>query len=365
MGVMSTVTDPAALSAPRSDEVIQLRPWGSDQAKRLRRPDEQGPREVLLGAARECDVRIVDPERLVSARHARLVFEDGAWKIHDLKSKNGLWLDRRRCDWGVLRAGMEIGLGRKFVLLAESARSIELRMLLARMLGWSGGRAKVVDLALRSVYATVAQRGAFALCSESDPVALAQSIHRVAFGPARPFITCDPKRRSTTRSVRWTRNVERGMDALAAAAGGTLCVWASRLPRDFDRVWAALVEPTATARLVVCANRPIDGRKFLTTPIVVPSLATRPDELRFVIREYSIDAVAELTGRAEALGQDDLDWILAHEAGSLAKIETATLRLAALRRFPNLNQAAERLGMARMSLAAWIGRRALPMALES
>jgi len=118
------------------------------------------------------------------------------------------------------------------------------------------------------------------LCSESDPVAIAHTIHRIAFGTASQFVTCDPKRKSTTESVRWTQNFTRGSEALAAAAGGTLCVWASRLPADFADAWAALVAPTATVRLVVCSNKPIDGKK-----VIVQAPKNRVDFDRLVVKK--------------------------------------------------------------------------------
>ncbi len=367
MTTYSTMTDPVAKDTAPSDELIRVRRWGSDWLKLLPRPgeSEQGVRrtiELTIGTASGCDIRVSDPDQLVSSTHARLVFDGGDWKIFDNNSKNGLWIHGQRCESAAVRAGTEIGLGRKFILIAESARSIALRTFLARILGWTNDRTAVVDHALRSVLATSSQRGAIVLCSESDPVAIAHSIHRMAFGAERPFVTCDPKRKSTTESVRWTQNFARGGEALAAAAGGTLCVWVSRLPRDFADVWGALVEPTATVRLIMCSNKPIDGKKYLAAPIVVPSLADRQLELGHIIKDYAGDAVAELGGE-EALHvlRADLDWILHNESSSLAKIETATLRLVALRMYPNVNQAAERLGMARISLASWIARRELPV----
>lgn len=363
----STITDPTAKDNSPSDEPIRVRRWGTDWIEMLPRPTESVRRiELTIGTARECHIRVADPDKLVSSEHARLVCDGDEWKIYDNKSKNGLWIDRQRCEWAPVRAGAEIGLGRKFILIAESARSIVLRTVLARILGWTSDRTKMVDHALRSILVTSLQRGAIVLCSQSDPVAVAHSIHRTAFGSPRPFVTCDPKRKHTKKSVRWTHNFTRGAEALAAASGGTLCVWASRLPRDFGDVWTALVEPTSTVRLVVCSNTPIDGKKFLSVPILVPSLATRQAELRHIIKEYAADAVTELGGEERTHVQpEDLDWTHHNESSSLAKIETATLRLVALRMFPNVNQAAERLGMARMSLASWIGRRKLPMVIET
>jgi hypothetical protein len=52
-----------------------------------------------------------------------------------------------------------------------------------------------------------------------------------------------------------------------------------------------------------------------------------------------------------------------HAATSLGEIEKATLRLTAIRMDGSIGRAAERLGMAPVSLRRWIGRRELPMAV--
>lgn len=362
MPAISTISDVTTKFDHTSDDVIRLRRWGNNNdMEMLPRADHTRRIELVVGTSRACHLRVSDKH--VSGEHARLVFDERGWTIQDLKSKNGLWLDNQRCEWGPLRPGTEIGLGRKFIMIAESPRSIALRTFLTRILGWGGDRAKAIDLALRSILAPSAQRSAIAVCSPSDPLAIAHSIHRVVYG-ARPFVRCDPKGKPTDESVRWPRNFTKASDALAAAAGGTLCVWAGRLPRDYDEIWSALVEPTATTRLVVCSNKPINGKEFLTVPIIVPPLSTRPDELPHIIREYAKDAVAELSGQPHHARPEDLDWIQQHEASSLAKIEAATLRCIALRIAPNMNQAAKLLGMARESLAGWIKSRKMPMHVE-
>ncbi len=320
--------------------------------------------DYLIGTDPSCDIRVADPDLHVSKRHARIVHDHDGWRIYDSTSKNGLYVDGQRCTWAPIRPGTEIGLGQKFVLVAESTRTMALRRFLQRLLGWRDDRSLVVDLALRSLLAVKPGR-AFAIVSRSDPVAIAYSIHRLAVGAERPFIMADPKREITSETVRSTENYKDGAEALVRAVGGTLCVMASRLPRDFDKVWASLIKPTATVRLAVCANDPIDDKKFLTAPIRIPAPSERADELRRLIHEYALDAIQELEGRRDAhLRNEDLDAVYKHDAGSLAGIETATLRFVALRALPNVNQAALRLGMTRISLVAWLKRRGIPLPNE-
>ncbi|MGN6105486.1 MAG: FHA domain-containing protein [Kofleriaceae bacterium] len=363
---IATLTDPTSIEETYTDELVQLRRWATTKDP-IELPELADPRrrvEYEIGTDPNCDIRVVDPDQLVSKHHARLVHDQDGWKIYDRDSKNGLYVDRQRCAWAPVRAGTEVGLGQRFIFMAESARTMALRGFLQRLLGWGDDRASTIDLALRSILAVKPGR-AFAVVSKSDPVAIAYSIHRLAVGTKHPFITSDPKRKITNETVRYTENYNEGAAALVRAAGGTLCVVASRLPRDYDKIWAALIEPTAVARLAVCATEPIDGKKFLTAPIFVPPLSERSRDLKRIIHDYAVDAVAELGGRREDhLLDQDLEYVRLHDAGSLAAIETATLRLVALRKFPNMNQAAARLGMTRTSLIAWIKRRGISIDSE-
>lgn len=359
-----TLTDLTAKEKPDSDKLVRLRRWARNEKGNPFPQLPEPPRRVefVVGTEMGCDIRYSDP--LVSKKHARLVHDPDGWKIYDLRSKNGLYVDRQRCEWGPVRAGTEIGLGTKFILVAESERTMALREFLQRLLGWDDAHASDVDLALRSVLAVRPGR-AYALVSKSDPVAIAYSIHRLTLGAGRPFITCDPKREITRETVRSAENYKDGIEALAHASRGTLCVMASRLPRDFDKIWCALIEPTATARLVVCSTEPIDGKKFLTAPITVPPLSERAGDRDRIINAYAVDAIAEFGGDIlRPPRSDDLAYVAEHEASTLAKIETATLRLAALRLLPNINQAASRLGMTRNALIGWIRRRGLSIEID-
>jgi hypothetical protein len=66
-------------------------------------------KELLVGRHAECDV--VVSGTTVSRQHARLVFRDGRWVIHDLKSRNGTAVNGtyvRRCE---VRPGDQLVLG--------------------------------------------------------------------------------------------------------------------------------------------------------------------------------------------------------------------------------------------------------------
>jgi hypothetical protein len=65
--------------------------------------------ELLIGRASDCD--IVLSEGSVSRRHARLVFRDETWVIHDLGSTNGTIVNGARVGRCQLRSGDQILLG--------------------------------------------------------------------------------------------------------------------------------------------------------------------------------------------------------------------------------------------------------------
>jgi hypothetical protein len=244
-------------------------------------------------------------------------------------------------------------------LIAESARLIALRGFLGRVLGWTSDRTVVVDHALRSIRMAAAQRAGLMLSGGAELVAIARSIHRCALGPDRPFIACDPRRRTSRGSVRAVENHQQGLLALEAARGGSLCVWGSRLPRDFSQVLRKLREPDMRVQLVYCSTQRDSTDGLLSTPIDVPPLTRRAGELPRIIDEYARDAIAELGATPAAFTKQDHAWVTEHAATSLGEIEKATLRLTAIRLCGSLSRAAARLGMTHVSLSRWFERRQL------
>jgi pSer/pThr/pTyr-binding forkhead associated (FHA) protein len=69
----------------------------------LTRPD------VLLGRHSEADVRLALPD--VSRRHCRFVFQDGQWRVSDLNSLNGLFVNGEQMQETNLYDGDELRLG--------------------------------------------------------------------------------------------------------------------------------------------------------------------------------------------------------------------------------------------------------------
>lgn len=358
MSEISTTNDPTGEGWSIDDTVVRLREWGGDRVHML-----PAAGEGLIGTTEGCQIRLEDRTARVSRKHARIWRGHEGWMIEDAGSKNGIRIDGVRvgCGASSIDPGVEIGIG-GLTLLAESPRLIALRGFLARVLGWTRDRTVVVDHALRSIRLAAAQRVGLVLSGDAELVAIARSIHRCALGPDRPFVACDPRRRTSKESVRAVANHEQGMRALEAARGGSLCVWGSRLPRDFSQVLRELRDPDARVLLVYCSNKRESSDGLLSTPIDILPLARRAAEVPRIIDEYARDAIAELGATRAAFTKQDRAWVMAHAATSLGEIEKATLRLTAIRMCGSIGRAAARLGMAHVSLARWIGRRKLPMA---
>jgi hypothetical protein len=357
----STKTDEGVREWMNSDSIERLRYWASDRMHVLPELLSDPPvHELTVGAAETNTLQLDDPLGRVSRAHAVLVRHHSSWLLRDLRSKNGIWLDGLRYREIILEPGAEIGIG-SLTLIAESGRSIALRGFLARLLGWRTDRLEVVDRALRAVRMAAARRCALVLCGDGDLVPMARSIHRHSLGAGRPFIVCDPRRRRGAATVRSAENYDTGMHAFAAARGGTLCVRAYRLPKDFSDVIRALRDPSARVQLVVCAPAPEDYEQVLGAPITVPTLASRDDEIDQIIMEYADDASRDLGTPRSGFLTVDRHWVRTYSAKTLPDIEKGTRRLVAIRQSRNLSNAAERLGMAPVSLSRWIGRRTLPM----
>jgi hypothetical protein len=62
-----------------------------------------------IGRSRDCQLVIDDPN--ISRHHAELRVDGDSWRIADLGSTNGVKINRRRVDEGLLRSGDRITLG--------------------------------------------------------------------------------------------------------------------------------------------------------------------------------------------------------------------------------------------------------------
>lgn len=83
--------------APAAPEPGHLQVLAAGSDTHLRRGEILALKaETRLGADPDNDVVLQD--RYVSGRHARLRWDGSAWSIEDLGSRNGTFVDRRRCE---------------------------------------------------------------------------------------------------------------------------------------------------------------------------------------------------------------------------------------------------------------------------
>lgn len=233
-----------------------------------------------------------------------------------------------------------------------------LRGFLARLLGWT--RHREVDQALCALDVAMVHRAHLVLCGAGDLVSIALALHRRTRGVDRPFVVCDPRRKTTTATVRSPANHDTALAAIAAAAGGSLCVRRHRLPADFAAV-TPQIQAAIDVQYVVCsaANDEADPFLVLPSPIRIPSIASREQELPRIVEEYAADAITMLGIDETRFTERDRTWTLEHGSSTISEIERTTLRIAAARSSPNISHAAARLGMAPVSLSRWIDRRQL------
>jgi hypothetical protein len=331
---------------PLDDEVIGLRVSGTDQTYELSAP----PHVQIIGTGSGCDVVLRDRTGTIAARHARLIRLRSRWLIRAMEESDsaGLFRDRVALPAFPLVPGIEIGMGAvRFV--AESERSRALRRVLQRLIGFDARHRAQVDRALRTVLTTASGHGVLTVYGNGDLAAVAHLLHRHAL-PGQPF-------------VRWERRT--GSDpgrALAAAAGGTLCVSANDLSRALERIVERRRESTTRVQLVILVTAIRRLRPIVATvaePIVVTPLAKRKHERLRIIHELATDAAAALGIEASRLSEPDLRTILRFDARTLPAIERATLRIVALRHWDYFARAARALGMTHAALMEWAELRGL------
>lgn len=129
----------------------------------------------------------------------------------------------------------------------------------------------------------------------------------------------------------------------------------------------SLLRCTDNVQYIVCSVEDDESDPLLVVPapIRLPPIADRSRELPRIVDEYAVDAIAMLSAHHSCFTDTDRAWILEYRASSLSEIEKATLRLVALRTSANMSMAAERLGMAPVSLSRWAHRRRPPPILAT
>jgi hypothetical protein len=335
----ATVIDPQDLVSWYVDgAVVRLRLWAAEYADPL--PDPRVP--LTLGSASACGVQLYDKAGKLSREHARLVPGATGWELHDLDSKNGLWVDGSRTSKCTLQAGAKIQLG-GLKLIAESLKFIALRSLMCRLLGWAPTRQADVDEALQSLRASAIERTPLFLIGGGKLAPVAARLHRVTLGPNAPFIAYDGGDVSA---------------AIRAAKQGTLCVpirSRARASAIADAVHA--VEITARPRLVLCASKVRDAAALGAKPgqlavIAIPPISARTDEILRIVHEAGQDLVREMGAHSSGFTMHDLERLQCIKFSGMADVEDTLRRVIAMRIW-GVFKGAEKLGLKHSSLSTW------------
>jgi hypothetical protein len=348
-----TRTDRKAPIWLRDDQVFRLRWWASEDGYLLPGPDVT---EVVIGADPSAvNLLLVDPTRSVSRRHARLVRHGNDWQLEDLDSRTGISVDGvagiRRA---LLTPGAEIGIG-GITLVAENHTLVRVRDYLGRILGRGADRGKAIDLAMRAIRTAAYRRAPLVIVGVDDLVAVARQIHLRTTVPGSPFVVCGKRLYDADRYVRVTATLTDASAALAAAAGGTVCVRYHKRPVGYDLLEGATLETHAAAQLYICARKASQAPTLVKTPIMVPKLSARIAELPQIVMEYALEAMRDLGASPATFTEHERDWV-ARQAASYADIEIFTLWIVARNAAGGVPQAAERLGVSPAVLGDWFRR---------
>ena len=349
--------DVSTMTVPRRswrirDAVIRLREHSTDRVYGLPVP----PVACRMGTASDLQLQLHDPSGTVSREHAELVpvEVDGErlWKVHDLRSKNGLCCDGEPLWAFVLRPGLEVRLG-SLRLIAESMELIGLLSFVRRCLGWVAERQEHVDQALQSLRDWAAQRAELVIVGDGDLQPVVRRLHNLVIGADVSFTWYEPAEGATDAAA-----------AVKTAATGTLCV---EMRRQADAVAVVErvrgIEYMGRPQLVLCtadlaSAATIKGSLERPAVIHVPPLASRASELEDIVQEYAREIAREQRLPGPGFTMQDLEQLAALPLRSLAEVEDTALRLIMLRTW-GLRMGAARLGIDHSSLRAWAQRRKL------
>lgn len=330
------------------DAVVHLRARGMRGPQYEHKLPGPGIAAWWIGASAECALQLNDPRNLVSRLHARLERELGKWVVRDNNSTNGTRLDGIARDVFDLTPGVEVGVG-SFEFVAESPQLIALRNLLDRWIGWAPARHADVDDALRALRVTAAVRSSLVLRGDGDLAPIAARLHRETVGDRRPFILAGAERD--------------GVAKFYAAANGTLCFQAGRLPLDWPDVVEAVRAQRLDVQTIFLANLGPDpdadaaiAQLRSTSTIELPRLAQRRDEIQRIIEEYALDAANDLGAAVGTFRPADWDRLLSRRWKDFSTLAKDVRRLVALRSW-HLVEAAARLGITHGALSKWATRR--------
>lgn len=332
------------------DQPTQLREWGTDRVHVLPPPEA-----ALCYLSTQGDALRLSASKPAFV-HAYLRSLRGTWRIS--QGMHGVVLRENNvpCREFSLIPGSEVHLGSR-VLIAESPRWIALRAFCCRILGW--GDSRVVDRALRSISSASRFGLPLVLRGGNGLPSIAFALHQRILGEEHPFALCDKHGGGVSRSLRPFPRFSRALDALNAAAGGTLCLASGYRPADEPMLLEQLHSGTRPLQLVVCIKGEHRiGALVGPVPITIPSLNLRRGDVGRIIDAYAQEARAALNAPPWCFSEYDAQWVANHESSLLPEMEKAIWRFTTINLvFGNVAAAKRLLGIAYISLRRWLHQR--------
>src|ERR1051325_10787746 len=158
----------------------------------------------------------------------------------------------------------------------------------------------------------------------------------------------DPRRAPSVGGGHKPRSIANPIDALAAAAGGSLCLHAQRPAPGFQRIVQRWRGSETRVHLVLCSAASDPVLETVADSLVLVPLYLRWRDRIHIISNVATEAAIELGVEGTAVSDADRQIILASDATTLSELETATRRLVAIRHWAlgwgGMVRAAEKLG---------------------
>jgi hypothetical protein len=330
---------------PFDDEVLALREFGTDRVY----PLSPTRRLDLVGSESQGEVALVHRRSCWSVKAA-----DGA-------PSGIVQHDDAPVREVVLVPGLELVID-GVTLIAESERVRALVHYLSRVIGFNPKNRPTIDHALRAVLVAARGRRPLVLHGNGDLSYIGRKLHHHTL-PEQPFVLCDRRKTERSDEGRVPPNVHDPLDALAKAAGGTLCIPEDRLPDDFDLMMSRWQESSVRVQLILGAPSIPYLLPIVADPVTVVPLSQRWYDRFQIMNEVAAESATAFGIPPCDLSKADREMIVEEHADTLPELEIATERMVAIRHWADgwggLVSASRALGMTHASLAEWAERRGL------
>ena len=329
---VSTVAHGATLTAEKSPEPLTVVVLEGPDAGMTFRLDPDAPTRILLGTSPVCQIRLTDP--MVSRRHASFEPAAARFRLRDLESTNGTFVDGVGSNDVYVRGGEIVRCGSTAMRLdVETAKPSAASVPLTAT---SFGLLQGASLAMRRLYPLCAKlaRTRVPVIIEGETgtgkEVLAESLHEVG-SPGKPFVVFDCTTVSSSLVESELFGHERGAFTGAASAragvfeeadGGTLLIdeigdldlpLQAKLLRVIDRGELRRVGGQKTikvdVRVLAATRRDLDKavaagqfrddlfHRLAVARIELPPLRERTGDIPLLVRRFA----AEFGGSPDAV----------------------------------------------------------------